>query len=336
MSQDRVEQGFELLQKSVSLIKTALECSFFDGYIETGENILEGNQVRVIEGVPSKEIEEQLTGLYTQFSELDLSSEDMRKVTQLVLLDGTMKEPIQANHQLTPDALGYLFGYLAEQLLQTKKTHPVAIHDLTVGTGNLLLTVMLHLQQAGFKVQASGVEVDDTLLSVASISSNLIGEKIEFFHQDSLQNLLVEPADLTLADLPVGYYPDDAHAKKFVVGADGEHTYAHHLLMEQAMTYTKKDGYGVFLVPEDFLVSAQSDNLKKWLGESVYLQAVLGLPETLFQSASSRKSIIIVQKRSEQTQQAKEVLLAKIPSLKEPKAIQRFFKEFSDWQENNI
>lgn len=336
MSQGKVNQGFALLEECVLLMAQALECSFFEAYIETGENILDGNKVRVVDGLPETETVSVLEGKYHSFTGLDLTSDEMRKVTQLVLLSGLKKEPVQPNHQLTPDALGMLIGYLAGQLLAEKKEKTITLHDLTVGTGNLLFTVLLYLKEENFNVKSAGVEVDELLLSIASVTSGLIKEEVTFYLQDSLQNLLLQPADLTISDLPVGFYPDDVRATDFLVAVEHEHTYAHHLLMEQAMNYAAPDGFGIFMLPENFLSSGQSESLKKWFREKVYLQAVLELPKTLFQSQHSRKVILIVQNRSEKSQQAKEVLLADIPSLKDPQAIRSFFEKFKAWQVNNI
>lgn len=336
MSQEKIEQGFKLLEECVLSMANALECSFFEAYIETGENILEGNKVRIVDGLPKAEVASELETKYQLFSELELSPDDMRRVIQLVLLSGFKKEPVQPNHQLTPDSLGFLIGYLAGQLLAARKNEPLTFHDLTVGTGNLLFTVLLYLKQENFDIRSTGVEVDDLLLSIASVNSGLLKQEVGFYLQDSLQNLLLQPANLTIGDLPVGFYPDDVRAADFLVGVKEEHTYAHHLLMEQAMNYVTSDGFGIFLVPENFLSSEQGSALKKWFHEKVYLQAVLELPKTLFQSESSRKVIIIVQNRGDNSQQAKEVLLANIPSMKDPQAIQSFFEKFKGWQVNNI
>ncbi|QCI87177.1 class I SAM-dependent methyltransferase [Vagococcus zengguangii] len=336
MSSETMEQAFQLLNASISKMQQALETSFFESYIETVENILDNQRVRVVDGAPTAEVVKELEELYQQFSSLELTQSEQRNALQLVLLNGLQHEPVQPNHQLTPDALGFLFSYLGEQLLQTKKSQPVQLLDLTVGTGNLLYTVLLYLKEAGYQVSATGIDVDDTLLTIASLNSALLKEDVTFFHQDSIQNLLVSPADLVISDLPIGYYPHDERVEGFTVKAAEGHTYAHHLLMEQSMNYATPDGFGIFLVPEDFLVADQAPELKKWLQEKVHLSAVVGLPETLFQSASSRKSIIIVQNRGEQVTPPKEVLIARIPSLKDPQAIQGFFTEFAKWQKNNL
>lgn len=335
MAQAEIEQGFTQLLEASETLQQALGTSFLDSYIETVENILDQQKVRVINGEPNAEIVKKLEAIYHDFQALPLQPEELRKVTQLVLLKGMMNDHVQPNHQLTPDALGFLFVYLIEAL-QPANEKNLTLLDSAVGAGNLLLTVILNLQLAHYQTQGFGVDIDETLLALAAVDSQLTDVNLELFHQDGLQPLLIDPVDFAISDLPVGYYPHDAKAKEFCVYNESEHTYAHHLLMEQMMKYVKDNGYGIFLVPENLLESNQTESLKKWLEEKVYIQALLKLPTSLFQSKHSRKSILIVQNKGEQSHQAKEVLLASIPSLKDPEAIQGFFAEFTQWKKQNL
>src|SRR5699024_12586419 len=60
-------------------------------------------------------------------------------------------------------------------------------------------------------------------------------------------------------------------------------------LLEQSMAYVKKNSFGLFLVPSNFLETDQSDQLKKWLsGEEIFLQGIIQLPTELFKK--DRKS----------------------------------------------
>lgn len=113
------------------------------------------------------------------------------------------------------------------------------------------------------------------------------------------------------------------------------HSFAHHLLMEQAMNYVKEDGYGLFLAPANFMETEQSDYLKKWLNEKVYLQGIIQLPDELFKNERSRKSIVLIQNHGATSKQAP-VLLAKLASLKEPKNIKKFFEQFEAWKASNL
>ena len=97
-----------------------------------------------------------------------------------------------------------MFVYLVEQL--TNKSEPLKILDPASGMGNLLLTVLLNLETAGYKVSGYGVDIDETLLAVSSVNNAWSQANIQLFHQDGLQDLLLDPVDLALSDLPIGYY----------------------------------------------------------------------------------------------------------------------------------
>src|SRR5699024_9227219 len=117
-----------------------------------------------------------------------------------------------------------LLGYLAQKLSNGQKG--LRVFDPVCGTGNLLTTVLSHLESPG---QSFGSEIDPTLIKLALFSANLQEMTIDFFHQDSLRPFLLDPVHLVVADLPVGYYPDDERATEFVLQADEGHSYAHHL-----------------------------------------------------------------------------------------------------------
>ena len=202
--------------------------------------------------------------------------------------------------------------------------------------GNLLLTVLLNLTNAGYQTEGFGVEIDDTLLAVAASTSDLTQANVQYFHQDGLQDLLVDPVDVAISDLPIGYYPNDQKAKEFLTSAKVGHSYAHHLLLEQAMKYVKPDGFGLFLMPSNFLETEQSENVKKWFKEKGYLQGMIQLPDELFRNKQSQKSILILQRKGPNAKQAQEVLLVKLDSLKKPEKVTEFFKEFETWKSSSL
>ena len=336
LSQTNVEIGFQDLSESVKLLQQTLDTSFFDAYVENGENLLDDGKVRVIDNVPNQAQVKQLETTYQELLGLDLSTEEKRKITQLTLLSGLKVEPLQANHQLTPDSIGFLFVYMIEQLMKHKKDQLV-VGDLSVGMGNLLYTVLSNLELAGYKnTKGIGVDVDELLLQIAAVNKNWLKLNVDLFHQDCLEPLLIEPLDVAIADLPIGYYPKDEVAKEYMTSFPTEHSYAHHLIMEQSMKYVKENGFGLFLLPNNFLETEQAESVKKWLMEEVYLQGILQLPKTLFSQKSLGKSIVLVQNKGDKASQAKEVLLAELPSLKENKSVLNFVNQFRQWCESNI
>lgn len=335
MNPEKIETAFSLMEKAIITLQQSLGTSFFDAYIENTENLVDNAKVRVIDQQPNAATVEKVEVLYQEILALGLEKEEWRKLTQLILLKGSMSENLQPNHQLTPDSIGFLFVFLIEQLT-LKKEQPISVLDVTVGMGNLLLTTIINLQAANYSVKGIGVDNDETLLAIAAADSLLVGEEVKLFHQDSLQDLLVDPVDYVVSDLPVGYYPNDQQAEKFMTHSEKEHSYAHHLLIEQAMNYVKSDGFGLFLVPSNFLETEQGPLLQKWLKDEVFLQGIIQLPDELFKSEHSRKSILLLQKKGETAEQAEKVLLVHLPSLKNPTNVTEFFKKFEDWKSSNL
>lgn len=335
MSAENVEASFHLQLEAIQLLQKALETSYLDAYIENIENINDHYQVRIVNGIPKQATVDELNRIYQKLQEISLEKEERRKLSQLLLLKGMQTEPLQPNHQLTPDSIGFLFVFLLEQLYP-QKDGLKTIADLACGMGNLLSTVLTNLEAVGYDLRGFGVDNDETMLAIAASNSQWIPTDVTFIHQDAATDLLMDPTDAILSDLPVGYYPVDENAQKFATAAENEHSFAHHLLIEQSMKYVKENGFGLFLVPTNFLETDQSEYLKKWLTDKVYLQGIIQLPEELFKNKAASKSILILQQKGKEAKQVPEVLLAKVASLKDPKQVTTFFEEFKEWQTANL
>ena len=334
MFPEKIEKAFGLHLEAIQLLQNALKTSFIEAYIENVENVLDEYQVRVMDGQPDEVTTKRIEGLYEALQEISLAPEEIRKLSQLLLLKGSKTEPLQPNHQLTPDGIGFLFVYLLEQLFPAEQA--LTLFDPAVGMGNLLLTALTNLRLAKRSGKGFGVDIDETLLAVAAADTQWTQSDVTLFHQDALQDLLLDPVDAVLSDLPVGYYPQDEQAQNFLTGVAEGHSYAHHLLIEQGMKYTKENGFGLFLLPANFLESDQGPQLKKLFTEKMYLQGIIQLPDELFLSKASQKSIILVQNHGEKSQQVPEVLVAKLATLKDPVKITEFFTQFEDWKASNL
>lgn len=70
--------------------------------------------------------------------------------------------------------------------------------------------------------------------------------------------------------------------------------------------------------------------------KNVYLQAMIQLPDELFNATHSRKSILLLQNKGAASSQAKEVLIAKLGSLKDPQKVTQFFQQFETWKTSNL
>ena len=321
MNDSKVVELYEWLDETTLMIQSSANEPFLDSLAIALEALFYGDiHEENLEGLNEK-IQEALL----RINLTDYSTENIRKAIQLAVLKG-MKKATQHHHTMTPEAIALFIGYLAEKL--TQNLNEVRIFDPASGTANLLLIVMSHLTQP---VKAFASEIDSTLLKISLLNANLQKKRVEFFHQDSLRPLLLDPVDLVVADLPVGYYPDDIHASNFELKAEKGHSYAHHLFIEQSLTYTKEGGFLIFIIPEFLFESDQAEQLHIFLQKNAHIVGLLSLPESAFTSKENKKSIFILQKKGQSTKEIKQPLLAMLPSFKDTIAMEDMLVKINNW-----
>lgn len=334
MGIEKIEQTFTSLKEAVALLQKELQVSYLDSLIETGDNLL-AKEVHVEDGLPTAEIKTRLEELYANAQLAGLTTEQRRQVMQLLLLQAYKQEKIQANHQMTPDTIGFLVEYLLEKVLPKKQG--LALLDLTVGTGNLLTAILSKLNQNGWpKIQAYGVDNDDTLITLASMATQIEQISVDLFHQDALDSLLLPKVDVVVSDLPVGYYPLDERVTQFKTRAKKGHSYVHHLLIEQAVNQLKPAGFGIFVVPKGLFESPEAKGLLDYIQANAYLQGMLNLPQDLFASKRGQKAILLLQKHGTGAKQAKQILLGDFPSFKHKEQFQAFLGQIDQWERNSL
>lgn len=327
---------FHILDESTKRLVKELNIPYLEALIHSAENIIDQGMVYDEENLLSDTVKKELTEYYQQLDLTEYSPETIRKGMQLALLRGMKEDYVQANHQMTPDSLGTLIAYLIEIIVEP--TDEIHIADLSVGTANLLLTVHHFLKQAtDRKIKLSGVDNDELMLSIASTNSALQKTPVHLQYQDALSNILLQPADLMVSDLPVGYYPLAERAAKFTTHfpEENQKSYSHYLLIEQAINYLKESGYGFFLLPTNLFNDENVKTLVSYLNKVAYIQAIIELPEELFANEASRKSVIVIQKKGETASQMDEVLLTKAPDFKNFEAMKSFLGEINDWKQKN-
>lgn len=337
MNTSNLESLFARLDEATGLLQKELQVSYTEALAETIQNLSFGGKAQQMDGLPSDKTIEKLNKLYKQLDMRQAPRETVRKVLQLGFIKAIREDKIQVNHQMTPDTIAYLIAYFISEI-KKDKDQPLHLHDLAVGTGNLLLVVMEHLQKRGNDVTAEAVDNDDLLVAFASNSAYLQNweKRIQFTHSDSLQELLIEPADMAVSDLPVGYYPVTERAKKFETSFEEGLSYSHFLLIEQHLKYLKDSGWGFFIVPKNLFEDDKNNVLMKWLKGKGYLQSVLTLPATLFQSENMQKAILMIQKEGTHARQAEQVLLGTIPHIKNARKMKEFMELFHNWSEKML
>ncbi|KRL79434.1 class I SAM-dependent methyltransferase [Secundilactobacillus paracollinoides] len=328
------EALFNVLDQSAQLLRSALDTSYVDAFIESGDNLIAGN-VQVEDGKPARQTVEQLQALYDDVHLDQLETESIRQAIQLGMLKAIKEDEIQGNHQLTPDTIGMVMGYLVIRLVEHQQK--LVVLDPAVGTANLLTTIMNQLSDATHhEISGIGIDNDDSMLAVADINVTLQHAPVELRHQDALGDLLGTSADLVVSDLPIGYYPLDQKVTNFKTRAKEGHSYVHHLLLEQAMQSVKPGGFGIFLVPSQLFQSAEAKTLLGWLQDSAYLQAFLNLPKDLFAANESEKAVLLLQRHGGDAKQAGKVMLGEFPSFKDQDAFSKFMAEIVDWELNDL
>ncbi|MDF1508733.1 class I SAM-dependent methyltransferase [Robertmurraya sp. DFI.2.37] len=321
-----VEDLFSVINDTAVILQEELSLTFLEALAETGENIF---QEAILQEEISELSRKRLKKSYESLTLARFSVEEIRKSFQLAILKG-MKESVQPNHQMTPDAVGMLVGYLVNKFV-TKPSY--RLFDPAIGTGNLLTTVIN--QQEGKAIESIGIEIDDLLIKLAYINANLQQHPIQLYNQDSLEPLFIELADAVVSDLPVGYYPNDVRAADFQLKSENGHSYAHHLFIEQSIKYTKEGGYLFFLFPNGLFESEEAPKLHEFLKEHAYIQAILQLPLTMFRHENAAKSVLILQKKGEQAKAPKQVLLVNLPSLSNGHQVEKTLQKIDQWIREN-
>lgn len=317
MNFEKIEQAYTLLLENVQEIQNDLLTSFYDALIEQNGSYLDGD----IELDSVRQNNEKLKAL-------KLSKEEWRRAYQFLLMKAAQTEPLQANHQFTPDSIGFILTFLIDQL--SKKEH-IDILEIGSGMGNLAETILNNTQK---NMDYLGLELDDLLIDISASIADVMDAKVSFVQGDAVRPQVLKESDVIISDLPVGFYPDDSIAARYEVASTQDHTYAHHLLMEQSLKYLKSGGYAIFLAPNDLLTSSQSDLLKKWLQKHAQIVAMIALPESLFGNAAYAKTIFVLKKQDEQAIQP---FVYALSDLQNQADLLTFSEKFQNWsQESEI
>lgn len=85
------------------------------------------------------------------------------------------------------------------------------------------------------------------------------------------------------------------------------------------------------MIPNFLFESPQADQLRGFLKDEVYIQAVIQLPLSVFKNKNAAKSILILQKKSKDVKAPEQVLLADLPSLTNKKAMEGMIAKIESW-----
>jgi len=271
--------------------------------------------------------------IYTNQREMleQATLQDRRKAFQFAYLSLMQEENIQANHQITPDSIGLILGFLVQRFTQDKEELHVV--DIASGAGHLSAAVKEVLTET--TIMHHLIEVDPVLSRVSVHLANYLEIPFDVYPQDAIMPLLLEESDIVIGDLPIGYYPVDERSKEMKLGFEEGHSYSHYLLIEQAVNALKGAGYAFLVVPSELFSGEHVKQLEKFITTETEMQAFLNLPPTLFKNEKARKSILILQKKKAEVTKPVEVFLANIPDFKNPQQFQGFITELNQWMDTN-
>jgi site-specific DNA-methyltransferase (adenine-specific) len=323
----KIENLFAVINETADLIAKECQLTYIEAVAETGENIFHGS---ILQEDLSEITEKSLKRKYESINIDSFDKEELRKAYQLSILKG-LKEGAHPNHQMTPDTIGLFLGYLVSKFVGNQKD--ISVLDPAVGTGNLLTTILNYLTIE--RVDSYGIDVDDLLIKLAFINANLQEHPVQFFNQDSLEHLLIDPVDIVVCDLPIGYYPNEIEASKYELKADEGHSYSHHLFIEQSMKHTKENGYLFFIVPNSLFDTKEAPKLNRYLKEVAIIQGFIKLPLSLFKDEKHGKSILILQKKGENSILPKQAMLAELPKFSNKEAMNSIMKQIDQWFRDN-
>lgn len=257
--------------------------------------------------------------------------QDRRKAFQFAYLSLMQEETIQANHQITPDSIGLILGFLVQKF--TENNEELHVVDIASGAGHLSASVNEVLKDT--TIMHHLIEVDPVLSRVSVHLANFLEIPFDVYPQDAIMPLPLEEADIVIGDLPIGYYPLDERSHEMQLGFKEGHSYSHYLLIEQAITALKQSGYAFLVVPSKIFEDDNVKQLENFIATETEMQAFLNLPKTLFKNENARKSILILQKKKMNETKPVEVLLANIPDFKNPNQFQGFIGELNTWMKDN-
>ena len=315
MNFEKIEKAYGYLLENTQTIQNDLQTNFYDALVEQNAIYLDGQTELTL----VKENNQRL-------KDLNLNKEEWRRSFQYLLMKAAQTEPLQANHQFTPDGIGLLLVFLVDQLASSDQ---VDVLEMGSGTGNLAQTLMNNCQRS---LDYLGLEIDDLLIDLAASMAEVMKADVNFAQGDAIRPQVLKESDVIISDLPVGYYPDDAIASRYQVASPQGHTYAHHLLIEQSLKYLKPGGVAIFLAPNDLLTSEQSPLLKKWMQDHAQVLAMVTLPENLFRSANLAKTIFVFRKQEEAVVQP---FVYPLTDLQDQEDLMKFRESFQNWNKES-
>lgn len=314
MKAETIEILFDTIDEMAMVLTEQTDLDYLNALAAASQNILEHDILQEVE----TDIEVMLFNLVKKVSDLDFSREEIRKALQLALLKG-LKSTNTSLDLITPEAIGMFMGYLVNLL--TGGTSGLKIADLTVGTGNLLTTILNLMPNSPAEIY--GIDIHYQLLELAKMMLDMQDYEGQFYQQTSVATMNIPKLDVIIGDLPV----EDVEEKE---------DYLPYALILNHMNYLVEGGFGIYLITNDFFSQEGAADFHAALTIEGRPLMMLQLPEDLFKDASMGKSIFVIQKIGEEKATVSEVLALPLPSFSDAVSFRQIIVTIEGWVNKHV
>ncbi len=308
VSTSNMELVFDVISESIEFLFDKVKGDYFTLYALTVKNILASE---ILNEELNKEDKESLSKIYSKLTDKDISTEDIRKAIQSLMLRGFQEVKV-SNGEMTPDTIGLLFAYFISKFDQNPRD--IKILDPLSGVGNLLFTLDNHL---AMNTELFAIEHNKTMVNILKLNSELMSTNVNIYFQNTLSSSL---KDMDYVVIDFDYY-DQLEDKTYFPYK----TILHHI------SSLKDNGIMLCCIPDDFFNYDSNQEFKKTLSSNSSIIGLIELPNEMFKK--SKKSILIIKK---EVLKDKKCLMVKLPSFSDPKEVNNALTRIEMWFEENI
>ena len=298
----KIENFYDYFNEVADILYHNYEKSYIEGMNEAFNYLLDDK----FNDEYSTEDIEKIFVLKSKVTEIEFSREEVRKAVQLGMLKG-YKHSFSSNSLMTPDTIGIFIGYLLKKLYKSSTIN--AILDPLVGTGNLVYTVLNHIE---IDAKVFGVDNDLLKCNLARNLGDLMDYENEMFYQETF-TYIDKGFDLILTDMPISedtpYFP--------------------YQVINHHMDGLNPGGYFISVIENDFFEKKGNDIFKKEIDNKGYIFGLIKLSETLFKN--NPKSILIIRKKGVDVLPSKDFLLVDLPSFSDLESFNKSVTKIDTW-----
>lgn len=316
------DQLFHVLDEMAETLSNEGHGSYLETLALAGDNLFQGSIMQQpLSDVAFKKMEEQ----FKKIDQMTMERETVRKAFQLAIIKG-MKQAVQPHHAMTPDGIAIFMSYLLKRLL--KDQLGVSVYDPAVGTGNMLTAMMNHTE--GIE-RAIGADVDESLIRLAFVMSNLQQYELELYNMDSVKEEGIPTVDVIVSDLPNGIYTNDEVVESFNTKPSEGRMPAEYAIIENSLRALKPGGVMLLLIPNDMFTREHSEAFRTFMRKETITLGMLQLPDTMFKAERHGKSIWMLQKQGQDVVAPQQALFAELPSFTRAEAMTDMMAKINEW-----